>query len=325
MPKTVVEGPDHGVEFTQQKRQLHMTADQESMVRWPKGGPDLEKQLAAFGPLLTEDPAMRFCLQAARRNAGDFESPRKWLAAFMARQPAGPWRDAAAAELWLAQREGNPPKPVLSCRQSETKPFLDGKFDDACWKDQVPVELRNAAGTTAKEAPTKVMLAYDADFLYVALRCEHQPGKRVPPVKGRKRDEDLRAFDRVTLLLDLDRDYATAFRFEADQRGCVRDSCWGDVSWNPPWFVAVDSNETAWQIEAAIPLVSMTADLITSGKAWCCNVIRTIPGQGVQAWSLPAGMPDEDAQLEGMGLLMFKLDPRYEALNQGRKMKRASE
>ena len=57
-------------------------------------------------------------------------------------------------------------------------------------------------------------------------------------------------------------------------------------------------------------------------RAWCCNVIRTIPGQGVQGWSLPAGMPEEDARLEGMGLLMFKADPRQEAREQGKPMKR---
>ena len=102
----------------------------------------------------------------------------------------------------------------------------------------------------------------------------------------------------------------------------MRDSCWGDLSWNPSWFVAVHSEDDAWQVEAAIPLVALTGDLIASGKTWCCNVIRTIPGQGVQGWSLPAGVPEEDARLEGMGLLMFKDDPRYEAREQGKKMKR---
>ena len=63
-------------------------------------------------------------------------------------------------------------------------------------------------------------------------------------------------------------------------------------------------------IEAAIPLTALTGDIITSGRAWACNVIRTLPGQGVQAFSLPAGVPEEEPRLEGMGLLMFQLDPR---------------
>ena len=37
-----------------------------------------------------------------------------------------------------------------------------------------------------------------------------------------------------------------------------------------------------------------------------------VPGRGVQAWSLPTGMP-EQPRLEGMGLLMFRLGDRQEA------------
>ena len=132
-------------------------------------------------------------------------------------------------------------------------------------------------------------------------------------MKGRKRDANLDKYDRVSLLLDLDRDYATCFHFEVDQRGCVREDCWGDASWDPRWFVAVHSEPTAWQIEAAIPLSALTGDTITSGRTWACNVIRVVPGQGVQGWSLPAGVPGKDARPEGMGLLTFRLDPRQEA------------
>jgi hypothetical protein len=309
-PGTVVKGPESGWE---EEQHLTMVHDRKEILRWHQGSLDIEKHLAAFGPLLSEDPALQFCLHAARRNMGDFETPRKWFSDFVSRQPAGPWRDAAAAELWLSQRQGPPPKPVLVCQQTDTRPFLDGQFDDACWKGQQFTTLQNAVGATSKEAPTKVMLAHDNDFLYLALRCEHPAGQRVPPVKGRKRDEDLRAFDRVSLILDLDRDYATAFHFQVDQRGCVRESCWGDLKWDPRWFVAVHSEENAWQIEAAIPLIAMTGDLITPGKTWCCHVIRTLPGRGVQSLSLPAGVPEDDPRLEGMGLLMFKADPKFEA------------
>jgi len=40
----------------------------------------------------------------------------------------------------------------------------------------------------------------------------------------------LEPFDRVSILLDLDRDYATYFQLQVDQRGAVRDDCWGDQS-----------------------------------------------------------------------------------------------
>jgi hypothetical protein len=70
----------------------------------------------------------------------------------------------------------------------------------------------------------------------------------------------------------------------------------------------VHSEPTCWVIEAAIPLVALTSDGITSGKAWACNVVRVVPGRGVQAWSLPAEVPEETLRPEGMGLLIFAQD-----------------
>src|SRR5262249_48244701 len=83
---------------------------------WQQGSLEGERGLAAFGPLVAEDPGIQFCLQAARRNLGDFDTPRKWYADFVGRQPAGPWRDAAAAELWLASPQGPPPEPGAGLR-----------------------------------------------------------------------------------------------------------------------------------------------------------------------------------------------------------------
>jgi hypothetical protein len=215
---------------------------------------------------------------------------------------SGPWRDAAATELWFTNRTGRPPKPVAVCRRTSSQPYLDGNFDDTCWQGLKPLVLGNAIGTTSKEYPTEAWLAYDEKCLYLALRCRHPEGRSVAPVKVRPRDADLRAFDRVSLLLDLDRDYATYFHLQMDQRGCVSEDCWGDLSWNPQWYVAVHSDKTSWQIEAAIPLEELTGEGVTVGKAWAFNIVRVLPGRGVQSWSIPA---DVQPRPEGMGLLLF--------------------
>jgi photosystem II stability/assembly factor-like uncharacterized protein len=290
--------------------------------KWYQGSLDLEPRLAAFGPLLANDPSVQFCLQAAKRNLGDFDGPKEWYMRFAAKQPDGPWRSAAAAELWLLSRKGPAPKPVATCRLIETRPFLDGKLDDDCWQVGPALNLKNAAGATAKEYPTEVRLSYDREFLYLSLRCFHPANRHVEPTPGRKHDEDLRAFDRVSLLLDLDRDYSTCFHFQVDQRGHVAEDCWGDKSWNPQWFVAVHSEPTVWNIEAAIPLVALTGDSVTPGRAWAFNVVRTIPGEGVQAFSLPAEVPEVALRPEGMGLLIFTQDPKQTAAGAAKPMPR---
>ncbi len=270
---------------------------------WHQAALNLEAPLAAFGRLFVGDPGLQFCLNASRRATGDFDTPRKWCTQYVADHAEGPWRDAAQAELWLTRRQGPPPKPALICPHLDDKPFLDGQLDDPCWQNVKPVTLKNAVGETQKEFPTQAWMACDGEFLYLALRCQNPVDRYVPPVKVRQRDTDVSSFDHVTLMLDLDRDYTTTYNLHVDQRGCVSDDCWGDMSWNPRWFVACKSDKNYWQIEAAIPLVELTQDRIAPDAVWAFNIVRTIPGRGVQAFSLPA---DAVPRPEGMGLLMFE-------------------
>ena len=58
----------------------------------------------------------------------------------------------------------------------------------------------------------------------------------------------------------------------------------------------------AWNVEAAIPLHELTGERILPSTAWACNVVRILPGCGVQAWSLPANVQPRP---EGLGMLIF--------------------
>jgi photosystem II stability/assembly factor-like uncharacterized protein len=271
--------------------------------RWYEGSLDFGARLTTMGSIYANDPAIQFCLQSARRRLGEVEKANDWYTRFHAEQPEGPWRDAAGAELWIFHRVGNPPKKVVYTVLTPTRPFLDGEFEEACWQNQQPLKMQNAAGDTLKDYPTEARLSYDKDFLYLALTCRHPLDRHVPPAKVRGQDANVRDYDHVSLLLDVDRDYSTYFRLEVDQRGCVSDDCWGDKSWNPHWFVAVKSEPGCWRIEAAIPMTELTGDSVTIGRTWACNLVRTIPGKGVQAWSVPAAA--DPPRPEGMGLLMF--------------------
>jgi photosystem II stability/assembly factor-like uncharacterized protein len=288
--------------------------DHEDARQWFKGSLAVEPRFTAFGPLYANDPALQFCLNSARRQLGDLDAPKKWFARYLS-ETAAPlggqtvargtdaWRDAAMAELWLVNRTlgTSPAKPLAYCPKSAARPTLDGKLDDGCWTGAKPMVFTTTAGDLG-EYTTKAWFAYDDEHLYVAVQCNHPAGKRVPPVVKRSRDMDLRAFDRVSILLDLDRDYQTYFQLQIDQRGCLAEDCWGDRAWDPKWFVAVEGDETGWTAEAAIPLAELTGAKITPGHVWAANVVRVVPGRGVQAWSAPA---DAKPRPEGMGLLQF--------------------
>jgi hypothetical protein len=114
-------------------------------------------------------------------------------------------------------------------------------------------------------------------------------------------------------MFDVDRDYNTCFHLQADARGCVAEDCWGDRTWNPKWFVAVHREASGWTMEAAIPRHLLAGEAVLPGQAWAVNVVRTLPGQGVQAMSLPAEAPETAVRTEGLGLLLFTADDKASA------------
>ncbi len=280
----------------------------EATRQWYRGSVDTAEKLAAFGPVFANEVQGQFCLQASKRQLGNFDDPIRWYTRYLNGRPDGAYRDAAAMELWLANRQGIPPKPMAYCRQTATRPYLDGDLQDACWQGGRRLVLKNAQGNTAAEYPTEVALAYDVDFLYFAVQCRHPASGFVPLVNSRTPDADVRPYDRICLMLDLDRDYTTYYHLQADQRGCLADECvvnTPDKSWNPRWFVSCKSDKTGYQLEGAIPLAELTGERITLNKTWAFNVVRILPGRGVQAWSVPA---DVEPKPEGMGILVFTQD-----------------
>ncbi len=274
--------------------------------QWARGAGEFNKRFALFGSLAMTDPRTQFSVQAARRKLGEIGAAAAWHQKFATHVVKGPWAEAAAAEVWIAGM-GPRPKRVAGCRFTDERPTLDGKLDDACWKGQIPMTLSDASGTSQAENPTEAWLAYDAEFLYVAVRCKHPVGRAAAPMKVRQRDANLDGHDHVSLLLDLDRDYATYFRLEFDQRGCVREDCWGDANWNPKWYVAAHQNDDSWCVEAAIPLGELTSSPVTLDTRWACNLVRILPGRGVQSVSQPA---DVEPRPEGMCVLQFYQDAR---------------
>ncbi len=269
---------------------------------WYKGGLCFGDVLAAFGPTALGDPRVQFSLQAAHRRLNDVAASHLWNTQFILNQTQGPWMEAALAELWLVKPQGECPKPLLSAILAPKPPYLDGKLDDACWQLVKPIKLKDSQGTTANEYSTEARFAYDAKFLYLAVECK-QPANRpvVPPMQERQRDDQVRGMDRISLLLDVDRNYASYCQIQIDQRGCVREDCWGDLSWNPQCYVAVVSTESGWVAEVAIPMQELTSAAKLS-EIWAANLVRIIPGKGVQAVHGPANVQPRP---EGMTLLQF--------------------
>jgi hypothetical protein len=209
------------------------------------------------------------------------------------------------AEGWLLNPAVPPQGSVAACVRTAAPPNLNGVFSEACWNGAAEIPLSTGPGTPLdSDSHPLVMLCHDGEHLYVAASLPRVPGTRIdgPAEKGRRYDEDISDFDRISFHFDVDRDYVTYYSFSVDQRGCTTESCWGDATWNVRWFVKVVADEDQWRVEAAIPLAELVPRAPGRGTVWNVGVVRTIPAVGLESWTHPASPTPRP---ETFGLLKF--------------------
>ncbi len=269
------------------------------------------RQIASFidktRPSLGADPTIRFPLAALTRHGGANGDAQRIFSTLAKTHRLDDWSTCARAETWLARPTNVPPKPGIDCmRSAGEKPRLDGELDDEMWQTAQPVDLRSLLRDDVSW-PATAMLAHDDEFLYFAAICNKAPSADYPPTSSpRPRDADLESHDRIDLLIDVDRDWATHYRLTVDHRGWTSEACHGDKSWNPHWFVAARSSGPTWTIEAAIPLNQLTGNGASPAQPWAIGIQRTVPRVGFQSWTQPAAIQPRP---EGFGLLFFRTEP----------------
>ncbi len=261
------------------------------------------KQLERNWPQAFADPRVRFPLAVADRRRGFPRQAERYFLTWRYRTAHDAWWACAASEQWLADRSRPGPKPIARCVRTAEPPHLDAVLDDAVWLRATAIQLGQAAeGQTTP--PTKVMLACDNRFLYLAVEARKASGasyavRRQP----RRHDSDLAGGDRVEFYLDLDRDYVTYYRLAVDYCGRPAEACWGNSAWNPRWFIAAEQDEEKWILEAAIAFDQLSPQPPAPGAVWAVGIQRIVPGVGFQSWNKPAS---PRVVPQGFGLLIFQ-------------------
>lgn len=303
-------------------------AGQETNVEADRGAALYAYQLAgsvpstrggATGSQRGDEPALAFTRAVAARRAGVAKAAGTLLATLKHAKQGNPWGDCARAEGWLeAGGAGEAPKRIVRCTRAADAPQLDGVLDEVCWASSATAKTADAAtgelerakqqAADAARPETDVRWVTDGEYLYIAIRCDKAAGVAYRDDRQpRTRDAALAAFDRVRLLIDLDRDYATCFELTVDNRGWTHDACWGDATWNPEWFVAAGEAEGAWVAEVAIGLDQLGAQNPTSGAAWAVAIGRALPASGdaSRANSRAANQPSTPGP-ESFDVLLFE-------------------
>ena len=208
-----------------QKEPLTQRADGRD---WNKGSLEMIKRLERFWA----GPCLRSCVAVLLAGGTTSTGRGQRLAAIRCSWcsycRAQPRLEAVRGELWLANRSETPPRRIGRCRYTEVRPYLDGKLNDPCWQDWQPMILDNAVGDTTKTFSTKAMFAFDQEFLYIAVKCRHPHGLSARR-SSRARDADVDAYDRVSILLDLDRDYATYYHIHSIDENVGEDAMHDDI------------------------------------------------------------------------------------------------
>ncbi|PHR97543.1 MAG: hypothetical protein COA78_27500 [Blastopirellula sp.] len=263
----------------------------------------LAKRFERTRPELITQPNLAIAMARAYSDQGFGKSADRLLNRLVARSLDDPWHQCAQTELLLGRPNVEPPKPSLVCAPIVDRPILDGYLDETTWQKARPIDLKSP-GKDDQAWPAAAMLAYDDQFLYIAIRCQKAPDTNYTENKtARTHDEQLDNSDRVELLLDIDRDYSTYYRLSIDSRGRTFESCFGDTTWNPTWYVASSETETTWTVEAAIPLAELTDKRPNAKTTWALGVQRIAVGTGFQSWT-PHASPE--IRPEGFGLIDFR-------------------
>lgn len=285
-----------------QVRGRMMAVDNTLETDWAARASELGKLLEQRSPATFAEPEVRFALAAAHRKQGLTKQAERYYLDVTRLRGHDSWWACAAGERWLSDPQGLPPKSLLRVA-SGPKPRLDGQLDDEIWQHAQQADLQGALADGVI-CPAKAMLAYDGEFLYLAVECR-QAADADYPTSGspRPRDADLSQRDRVDVFLDLDRDWSTWFRLTVDHRGWTGESCWNDDGWDPEWFVAAETRDGSWSAEAAIALAEMSGTAPRPKYVWALGIQRTIPGVGFQSWTTPAAT---SVLPEGFGYLIFE-------------------
>ena len=185
--------------------------------------------------------------------------------------------DASADAKLPAYEPGKSVRAVFT----DVAPVIDGVLDEAEWQRAGRIdELRQrdpVQGADPAE-PTRVMILFDHDFLYIGVRAYDRHPDQIAATKLR-RDSDMQTEDSIFVLLDTFWDHRNAYFFQVSAIGMKRDALIEDNrrflgDWNGIWYARARIDEHGWAAELAIPFKTVSFD--PNQTTWGFNVHRRL-------------------------------------------------
>jgi len=170
---------------------------------------------------------------------------------------------------------------------TSAKPVIDGKLDDACWREATMASGFVSVEGEWVEEQTTGYVTYDDTNLYIAFYCnERFPDK----VRAATPKDDFQAMifrdDLVEFFIDTNHDQVTYYHFAVNPAG-TRYEAFCDLGaaepvrenkWNPKWDVETSIDADHWIVEARIPFASLETEPPAPGEEWGFNLNRSRTG-----------------------------------------------
>ncbi|MDZ7855850.1 carbohydrate binding family 9 domain-containing protein [Sphaerotilus sp.] len=181
--------------------------------------------------------------------------------------------------LWSGPLHAGEPSPVQAVRVA-APPRIDGRLDDALWREVPAIETFTQAQPLAGTPPTRrteLRLAHDGRMLYVALRAYDSAPQAIAARTLRRDAEAIEGDDHFTLVLDPQGGARHGFVFMVNALGAQRDGLVYDglearYEWDAVWDAAAAIDGEGWTAELAISLAALAVP--ADGRAWRINAER---------------------------------------------------
>jgi hypothetical protein len=174
---------------------------------------------------------------------------------------------------------------TLRITRTDTRPFIDGKLDDAVWAAAEPIDdfrqIRPSDGGVPSER-SEVRLLYDSEYLYIAgVMYDSEPDKITANVM--RHGNGLGQDDRIAVIIDPFNTGRNGYRFETNANGVRNDMLYKNINelqrdWTTIWETRSVVDEHGWSFEMAIPFKSLPFN--PHIETWGINFARGIRRKG---------------------------------------------
>lgn len=164
---------------------------------------------------------------------------------------------------------------------------LDGRFDDAFWKDVPTHDLKVLTTGAAPSIPTTFKIATTPEALYLAIRCSDPDMKGLNNTSRQHDDMNIWSGDAIELLLETQA--YSYYQIAISPSGAVTDLDRIDGNMDSLWSsnvqVVASQDDDGWQLEIKLPLydelqrtvgpeTGIAGDMPTVDRPWHFNVCR---------------------------------------------------